>query len=83
MIVQWKFPKEALVEVCGEGIEKNPAFQKLLGKKLYILAAQWYQSIYFREDASTDSYLVAPIEFQNMEHDEDVWIGGCNLKLVE
>lgn len=82
MNVQSKFHWDATVEVCGEGIDKLPQFKKLMGKKLYISGVQFYQSRHFREGAYTDSYLVAPIEYQGFEHDEDVWIGGCNLRLV-
>lgn len=82
MNVNWKFPKTSIVEVCGEGIERLPPFQKLIGKKLHVMAARWYQSIHYKDDAWTDDYFVEPIEFQNMETDEGVWIGGANLRAV-
>ena len=81
MLVHWRFSKAAIVEVCGEGIERLPDFQKLIGKKLYISGARWYQSKDYRDDVTMDAYLVAPVEYQGYEHDEDVWISGVNLRL--
>ena len=83
MQVHWRFSKDAIVEVCGEGIERLPQFKLLIGKKLYIDGARWYQSTHYREDATTDCYCVAPIESNGYEHDDYTWIGGCNLRLVD
>lgn len=83
MIVSKRFAFGSFVEVCGEGIEKLPQFQSLIGKKLIVDSVRYYQSRHFRADGYTDAYFVFPAEFEGTEHDEGEWIGGCNLRYMQ